>query len=67
VFHFFSKKPSLREILPTDFIDIHSHLLYGIDDGATNPEHSIQLVREIMYGTTPLKKSQQDGKKPSNY
>ncbi|MGL3001259.1 tyrosine-protein phosphatase [Flavobacterium sp. RSSB_23] len=44
---FSSKKPLLRDLLPTNFVDIHSHLLYGIDDGATTPEHSIGLIREI--------------------
>lgn len=47
MFLFSPKKPLLRELLPTNFVDIHSHLLYGIDDGATTAEHSIALISAI--------------------
>lgn len=46
---FFKKK---KKILPTDFftndfVDIHSHLLPGIDDGAKNLDDSIQLIKKM--------------------
>ncbi len=56
---FLSKKPYLKDLLPDDYTDIHSHLLPGIDDGARTPEDTIKLVaslREIGFGrfiTTP--------------
>lgn len=56
----FSKpKPRLADIIPDDYIDIHSHLLPGIDDGAKNIDDSINLINALKdYGfsqfiTTP--------------
>ena len=35
--------------------DIHSHLLYGIDDGSKSIEESISLLKEMKkHGTTDL-------------
>ena len=57
---FLKKKPILlTEFFPEGFVDIHSHLLPGIDDGAKNLESSIELICEMAsYGiknfvTTP--------------
>ena len=58
---FFLKKKEipLHEVFTNDFIDIHSHLLPGIDDGAKDMEDSIQLIQKMSsYGinhfiTTP--------------
>lgn len=56
---FFKKKTPIAEVFPLDFIDIHSHLLPGIDDGAKNIEDSIELISKMSsYGinnfiTTP--------------
>ncbi len=57
---FFKKKEiPLSDIFPKDFVDIHSHLLPGIDDGAKNIEDSIALITKMRsYGikhfiTTP--------------
>jgi len=53
------KKLPLTELFPTDFVDIHSHLLPGIDDGAKDINHSITLIKKMRsYGiknfiTTP--------------
>ncbi|WP_299061936.1 CpsB/CapC family capsule biosynthesis tyrosine phosphatase [uncultured Polaribacter sp.] len=53
------KKISLVELFSEGFIDIHSHLLPGIDDGAKNIENSIELITKMSsYGiknfiTTP--------------
>ena len=46
--HFFKKeKPFLRDLIPDNFIDIHSHLLPGIDDGATCIEDTMNLVNGL--------------------
>ena len=57
---FFKKKEiPLHEFLPKGFVDIHSHLLPGIDDGAHDLETSIALIQKMSsYGiknfiTTP--------------
>lgn len=57
---FFNKqKPFLKDLIPNDFIDIHSHLLPGIDDGADTIEDSLRLInglKEIGFSefiTTP--------------
>lgn len=57
---FFSKpKPSLADLIPEDYVDIHSHLLPGIDDGAKDNENSLSLINSLKgYGfsqfiTTP--------------
>ncbi|WP_373941194.1 histidinol phosphatase [Polaribacter sejongensis] len=57
---FFKKKEiPLIDFFPDGFVDIHSHLLPGIDDGAKNIETSIALITKMRsYGiksiiTTP--------------
>ena len=57
---FFKKKEiPLNELFPQKFVDIHSHLLPGIDDGAKDLESSIALIEKMnSYGiynfvTTP--------------
>ncbi|WP_075342111.1 tyrosine-protein phosphatase [Tenacibaculum agarivorans] len=58
---FFLKEKSipLTEFFTDDFVDIHSHLLPGIDDGAKDIDHSISLIKKMSsYGiknfiTTP--------------
>jgi len=58
---FFSRKKriSITDFFTSDFIDIHSHLLPGIDDGAKNLDDSISLITTMRsYGvknfiTTP--------------
>ena len=51
MFSFFKKKESLIES-NLDYsaiaVDMHSHVLPGIDDGAQNPEESIFLIRKMM-------------------
>jgi protein-tyrosine phosphatase len=45
---FFNKKSTfLRDIIPNDYTDIHSHLLPGIDDGAKNIDDTITLINEL--------------------
>ena len=57
---FFKKnKTPLNKLFPQGFVDIHSHLLPGIDDGAKDLETSIALIQKMSsYGiknfiTTP--------------
>ena len=56
---FKKKKIPLSEFFPNGFVDIHSHLLPGIDDGAKDLETSIALIQKMSsYGiknfiTTP--------------
>ena len=57
---FFKKKEIALDIFfPDEFVDIHSHLLPGIDDGAKNLDNSIELITKMAsYGikniiTTP--------------
>ncbi len=47
MFHFFSKKAFLKDLLE-DFVDIHSHILPGIDDGAKNTIESIDLIKGMQ-------------------
>ena len=44
MFHIFHKKRFLIDYL-RNFVDIHNHILPGIDDGAKNPEESLELIR----------------------
>ena len=45
---FFKKnKPLLKDVIPNDYIDIHSHLLPGIDDGAATIENTISLISQL--------------------
>lgn len=51
MFNFFRKKESNKDT-PTSYnsiaVDMHSHVLPGIDDGAQNPQESIYLIRKMM-------------------
>lgn len=49
MFSFFSKKKELLQpILENIKVDIHSHLLPGIDDGSKNIEDSIFLIKNLI-------------------
>lgn len=57
---FFSKpKKRLADLIPDGYVDIHSHLLPGIDDGAKDEKDSLFLIKTLReYGfsqfiTTP--------------
>lgn len=47
MFSIFKSKPTLATILPNNYLDIHSHILPGIDDGAKNLKDS-QFLMESM-------------------
>ena len=47
IFNLFKSKPTLKELIPKGFVDIHSHILPGIDDGAKNIEESEYLINEM--------------------
>ena len=47
MFSIFKSKPKLKELIPSDYVDIHSHLLPGIDDGAQNNEDSRFILTEM--------------------
>lgn len=40
-------KPSLQELIPNGYVDIHSHILPGIDDGAQNNSESSFLLTKM--------------------
>lgn len=41
------KKKNLYELISGSFVDIHSHLLPGIDDGAKNLDVTIELIKSL--------------------
>jgi protein-tyrosine phosphatase len=46
---FFSKNRAvLKDLIPTNYVDIHSHLLPGIDDGARTFEDTLGLVQALQ-------------------
>ena len=47
IFNLFKSKPTLKELIPDGFVDIHSHILPGIDDGAKNIKESLVLISEM--------------------
>ena len=47
IFNLFKSKPNLKELIPNRFVDIHSHILPGIDDGAKNIEESLKMISEM--------------------
>ena len=47
IFNFFRKKPLLKDLIPNKFVDIHSHVLPGLDDGAKTAEESLTLISKM--------------------
>lgn len=53
MFSLFKSKPFLKDLIPDNHVDIHSHLLPGIDDGAQTFEDSLRLVNALQsFGVT---------------
>jgi protein-tyrosine phosphatase len=48
MFTFFKSKPVLKDLIPDNHIDIHSHLLPGIDDGARTFEDTLRLTKALQ-------------------
>ncbi len=47
IFNLFKSKPTLKELIPKGFVDIHSHILPGIDDGAKDISESSELIKKM--------------------
>lgn len=47
MFSFFKKKKKLKELIPDNFTDIHSHILYGLDDGAKSLSDTQELLQSL--------------------
>ncbi len=45
--HFFKQKPFLQDLIPNNYVDIHSHLLPGIDDGAATIDDTTNLIKSL--------------------
>ncbi|MGG7035370.1 MAG: tyrosine-protein phosphatase [Flavobacterium sp.] len=48
MFSFIKNKPTLKDLIPEGYIDIHSHVLFGIDDGAQLPDDSEFLMQSMI-------------------
>lgn len=44
----FKSKPILADLIPDGYVDIHSHVLFGIDDGAQNSTESQFLLQSMV-------------------
>lgn len=47
MFSIFKSKPVLKELIPNGFVDIHSHVLYGLDDGAKSISDTVFLIESM--------------------
>lgn len=55
MFSFFNSKPFLKDLIPDNYVDIHSHLLPVIDDGARNFEDTLRLIKALQgFGISQL-------------
>lgn len=48
MFTLFKSKPKLKDLIPDNHVDIHSHLLHGIDDGAKTFEDTLKLTKALQ-------------------
>lgn len=44
---FLQSKPLLKDLIPDNYVDIHSHLIPGIDDGAKTFEDTLRLTKAL--------------------
>ena len=47
ILNLFKSKPKLDQLIPNGFVDIHSHILPGIDDGASDIKASVLMIEEM--------------------
>ena len=47
MFFFLKQKQRLEDLIPEDYVDIHSHLLPGIDDGAKSVNDTLFLLNSM--------------------
>jgi tyrosine-protein phosphatase YwqE len=47
MFFFKKNKSYLCDLIPSDYIDIHSHLLPSIDDGSKSIQETIELINDL--------------------
>lgn len=47
MFFNFKSKPTLKDLIPKGYVDIHSHLLFGLDDGAKTIEDSLSFLSQL--------------------
>ena len=45
---FLKSKPVLKDLIPANYVDIHSHLLPGIDDGSPSFADTISLTKGML-------------------
>ena len=48
MFFLFKNKPRLKDLIPDNYVDIHSHLLPGIDDGSSNFLQTTLLLTKMQ-------------------
>jgi len=48
MYSIFKQKPKLSNIIPEGYVDIHSHILPGIDDGAKTIEETAELLTQFI-------------------
>jgi tyrosine-protein phosphatase YwqE len=48
LFFFKKNSPFLKDIIPNDYVDIHSHLLPNIDDGATSIDATKNMMTDLL-------------------
>lgn len=48
MFFFKKPKPVLKDLIPSNYVDIHSHLLFGIDDGAKTFSNTLELTKSLI-------------------
>lgn len=48
MFFNFKSKPKLIDLIPQGYVDIHSHLLFGLDDGAKTPEDTLSFLKQLQ-------------------
>lgn len=48
MFFFKSKKPILKDLIPQNYVDIHSHLIPSIDDGSKSMDETFSMINQLQ-------------------